>query len=245
MINRKWVTLPILWNGLITVFPMAKSLWVTLCIPWKAVSSHLFVWPTGSEWHCKFCERQSCHIFCMANRQWVALHILWKAVTSCLFLWSKLVSGIAHFVKGSLITMLPMTNSMWVQLYIYEWQSHHMFSYDQQQVSDVSHFVKGNLITFDQKLVSDIAHFLACILSIPAWTFDISLHPIILESEYIVVFFLCLLFYTIIITDCKISFQQWPTCTSRNLSFNLYHCPWFSGEWYWSMKLWLSYQFAC
>ncbi len=50
-------------GSLITSFPMTNRLWVTLHILWKAVSSHLFLWPTGSEWHCTFCERQSHHIF--------------------------------------------------------------------------------------------------------------------------------------------------------------------------------------
>ena len=31
---------------------------------WKAVSSHLFLWPTGSEWHCTFCKKAvSSHLF--------------------------------------------------------------------------------------------------------------------------------------------------------------------------------------
>ena len=51
-------------NGsLIAFFPMTNSLWVTLQILWKAVSSHLFLSSTGSEWHCTFCERHSQHVF--------------------------------------------------------------------------------------------------------------------------------------------------------------------------------------
>ena len=113
----------------------------------KAVWSHLFLWPTASEWYCKFCERQSDHIFSYGQQE---------------------VSGITHFVKGSLITSFPMTNSLWVALHILwktvsshlflwptgsEWhctfckrQCHDIFSYDQQQASDIAYFVKGSII---------------------------------------------------------------------------------------------------
>ena len=134
-------------GSLIASCPMTNSLWVTLHILWKAVSLHLFLWPTASEWHCKFCERQS----------------------HCIFSYDQqLVSDIAHFVKGSLIASFPMTHSEWVTLHILwkavslhlllwptgsEWhcsscerQSHCIFCYDQQQVSDIAHFVKGSLI---------------------------------------------------------------------------------------------------
>ena len=132
-------------SSLITSFTMINSLWVTLHIVWKAVSLYLLLWPTASEWHCTFCERQSHHI----NSMWVTLHILWKAV--------------------SFIASFPMTNSMWVTLHILwkavlshlflwptvcEWhctfcerQSHPIFSYGQQQVSGIAHFVKWSLIT--------------------------------------------------------------------------------------------------
>ena len=61
--------------SLITSFPMT-SLWVTLHILWKVVSSHLFLWPTVCEWHCAFCERQSHHIFSYDHSLCVTLHIL-------------------------------------------------------------------------------------------------------------------------------------------------------------------------
>ena len=102
---------------------MTNRLWVTLHILWKAASSHLSLWPIGSEWHCTFCERQSHHIFSYDLQR---------------------VSDIAHFVKGISITSFPMTNRKWVTLHM---QSHHIFSYDQQRVSDIAHFVKGSLIT--------------------------------------------------------------------------------------------------
>ena len=81
-------------------------MWATLKIFVKVVSSHLFPWVTGSEWHytfyerqfhhilstvCewhyKFCEIQSYYIFLTMNREWVTLDILWKAISLCLFLW--------------------------------------------------------------------------------------------------------------------------------------------------------------
>ena len=92
----------------ITSFPMTNRTrkWVTLYILWKAVSSHLFPWPTGSKWHCPF-KRQSHQIFSydqqlvsdishilwkatlshliLTNSEWATLHILWKSVSSCLF----------------------------------------------------------------------------------------------------------------------------------------------------------------
>ena len=113
-------------GGLITAFLMTTREYVTLHILWKGVSSQLFLWPTGSEWHCTFCQRQFHHIFSYDQQE---------------------VSDIVHFVKGSLITSFPMTNSLWVTLHICERQSHHIIPYDQQQVSDIAHFVKDSLIT--------------------------------------------------------------------------------------------------
>ncbi len=154
------------------IFPMTNSLWVTLHILWKAVSSDLFLWPTACEQH--------------------SMHILWKAISSDLFLWpQQRVSDIAQPVKNSLITSFPMTNSKWVnilwnavssdfflwpiasewhctfcerqthQIFSYVWptvcewdwtfcerlQSHHIFSYDQQEVNNIAHFVNSSLIT--------------------------------------------------------------------------------------------------
>ena len=136
-------------HSLITSFPVTNSEWATLQMMLKAVSWHLFLWPTASEWHCTFCERQSHHSFLYDQQE---------------------VSDIAHFVKHSLITSFPMTNSLWVTLHILwkpvsshlllwpiasvwcctfcERQSYHIFSYDQQFVSDIAHFVKGSLTTY-------------------------------------------------------------------------------------------------
>jgi len=54
--------------NIVTSFPMINRKWVTLHILWKAVSvgsSHIFQHITnlGSEWHCIFVERKSHHIF--------------------------------------------------------------------------------------------------------------------------------------------------------------------------------------
>ena len=106
-------------GSLIISFPMTNSLWVTLHILWKAVLSHLFLWPTGSEWNCTCCENLITS-FPMTNSQWVT----------------------SHFVKGSLMTLItsfPMTNSECVMLHIL-WKavSSHL-SYDHQAVSDIAH----------------------------------------------------------------------------------------------------------
>ena len=88
----------------ITSFPITNSMWVTLHILWKI---HLFLSPTGSEWLCTFCERQSHHIFSYHQQR---------------------VSDIVHFVKGSLITSFPITHSLWVTLYILWWAAlSHLF----------------------------------------------------------------------------------------------------------------------
>ena len=165
MANRMWVILHIIFceGSLITSFPITNSQWVILHTPWKAFSSHIFLWPTASEWHCTFCvtsfpmtnrmwvtklcERQS-HgvslIFLMENRQWVKLQmtVSWHFIN---FSDGKqAVSEVANCVKGSLMTSVPMTNSLWVTLSIYERKSHHMCSYDKQGVSAIAHFVKGH-----------------------------------------------------------------------------------------------------
>jgi len=154
---------------------MNNSLWVRLHILWKAVSSHLFnLWPTGSEWDCTFCERQSHdshHIFSydqqkvseivalfvkgslitsfpMTNRKWVRLHIVWKAVSSHLFLWPT-ASEWDCTVKGSLIKSFPMTNRKWVTLYIL-WKamiSLHLFLLPTATCECHCTFVKGSPIT--------------------------------------------------------------------------------------------------
>ncbi len=161
-------------GSLITFFPITNSEWVALNILWKAVSSHLLLWSSGSEWHCTFyerqshhsfmtnslwvtlhiCERQTHHIFPITNRLWVILHTLWKVVS---LLWPTGSEDIAHFVKGSLITPLHMTNSMWVTLHIL-WMALSLdLSYVQQFVGDITHFCEmpSHYIFSYQRQVSD------------------------------------------------------------------------------------------
>ena len=154
MTNSLWVILHIFVKGsFITSFPITNSKWVMLHILWKAVSSHLFLWPTASEWHCPFCGRQSHHIFCY-NQQSVSdikLHAYERQSHHIFCNDQQGVSDIAHFVKGSLITFFPTTNREWVTVHnlwkavsshlllwptACEWhctfcegQSHHIFSW--------------------------------------------------------------------------------------------------------------------
>ena len=148
--------------------PMTNRKWATLHLLWKAVSWHLFLWPTGSEWHCTFCEWQSHHMLSYDQQNVSDIAHFWKRVSSHLFLWptvcewhctcerqshhifsyhQQLVSPMAHVVKGSLITTFPMTNSLWVRLHILWRAFMYIVSDDQQDVSDMAHFVKDNLIT--------------------------------------------------------------------------------------------------
>ena len=126
-------------GSLITFVPtwMTNSLWVILHILWKAVWSHLFLWPTACEWECRLWKTVWSHLFLwptasewcvlkgslitsflMTNSWWVMLHILWNAVSSHLFCDQQLVSDIAHSLKGSLVISFPMTNREWVTLLI-------------------------------------------------------------------------------------------------------------------------------
>ena len=76
--------------SLIWSFSATNRLWVTLNILWSAlqVSSHLSLWPTGSEWHAHFVKGNPITSFPMTNSKWVTLHILWNAVSLHLFLWT-------------------------------------------------------------------------------------------------------------------------------------------------------------
>ena len=60
-------------GNLIISFPMTNSLWVTLHILWKAVSTLIISSP-------------------MTNSMWVTLHILWKESHHIFFLWQKACS---------------------------------------------------------------------------------------------------------------------------------------------------------
>ena len=169
MTNREWVDIAHFVKGsLIASFPMINSMWVTLNILWKAVSLHLFLWPTGSEWHCTFCEGWSHCIFSydqqvvsdiehfvkgsltsfpMANSLWVTLHILWKAVSLHLFLWPTGSKWYCTFCERQSHCIFPYDQQgvSWHCTFC-ERQSHCIISYDQQGVSDITHFVKGSLI---------------------------------------------------------------------------------------------------
>jgi hypothetical protein len=115
-------------GSLTTFIPMTNREWVTLHILWNAVSSDLFLWPTASEQHYPFWERQSYHLFSMTNSLWVTLPIWWKAV-SHLSCDQQYVSDVAHCVKGNLITSFCMTNREWVilcNLWMQSHRSHHM-----------------------------------------------------------------------------------------------------------------------
>ena len=134
-------------GSLITSFP-ANRKWVRLHILWKAVWSHLFLWPTACEWYCTFCKRQCHHIFSY-DQQLVSgiAHFVKGTLIICIFPYDQqYVSDISHFVKGSLITSFLPIGSEWHCTFC-ERQSDHIFSYDQQLVSEIAHFVKDNLIT--------------------------------------------------------------------------------------------------
>ena len=123
---------------------MTHSLWVTLHILWKGVSSHLFLWPTASEWHCTFCEWEPHPSFPMTNSEWVTLHILWKAVSSHLSLWPTACKW-QCICERQPHQIFPY-GQQFVSYIFCERQSHHIFSYDQQVVCDIAHFMKGSLI---------------------------------------------------------------------------------------------------
>ena len=112
-------------SSLITCFPMMNRLWVTFHIFWKAVSSHVLLWPTGSEWHCTFFERQSQYIFLWpTGSEW---YCTFHEKQSC-HISSQLVGDIAHLVKGIvIISFLLSTASEWHWTFCSERKSHHIF----------------------------------------------------------------------------------------------------------------------
>ena len=98
---------------LITSFPMTNRLWVTWHILWNAVSSHLFLLLTESEWHCTFVKCSLTTSFPMTNSMWVTLCERWES--HHIFSYDQqYVSDIAHFVKHSLMPSFPVTNRGWV-----------------------------------------------------------------------------------------------------------------------------------
>ncbi len=121
---------------------MANSLWATLHILWKAVSSYLFLWLTGSEWHCTHFVK--CYLITASptmNRLWVTLHILWKAILS--HLTNSLCVTLHILWKAvSSYLFLWLTASEWHCTFC-EMLSHHILSYYQQRVSDITHLWKA------------------------------------------------------------------------------------------------------
>ena len=133
---------------LIASFPMTNRLWVTLHILWRIVSSHLFLWPSGSEWHWTFCDWQSHHIFSYDQTACQWHHTFCERQSHHIFSYDQqVVSDIEHFVKGSLITSVPMTNSRWVTLDIL-WKVVSPYLSLWPTASEWNcKFVKGSLIT--------------------------------------------------------------------------------------------------
>ena len=170
-------------GSLTTAFPMTNSLWVTLHILWKAVSPHLFLWPTESQWHftfvkgslmshlflwptacgwhCTSCER---HILSYYQQEVSDIADFWKAVSSHLFSPTE-SEWHCRFCKRLSHHIFPMTNSLWVTFQVFWKAASSHLPYDLEQVvSDIAHFVKGSLrshhiLSYDQQEVSDIAYF--------------------------------------------------------------------------------------
>jgi len=161
MTNRKWVTLHILWKAI----PSHLFLWPTAgeCIShlWIAVSIPLFLWQTGCEWHCAFCERQSHLIFSYYHQQVSTItYSASSSLITCLLWW---IASEWHctFYEGQshhMFSCIWSTGSEW-HMHKYERKSHYILSYDQQKVSDIAHVVKGSLLSYDQQEVGNIAHF--------------------------------------------------------------------------------------
>ena len=95
---------------------------------WKAISSHLFSWPTACECHCTFVKGSLVTCFLMTNSMWVILHICERQSHHIFSYDQQLVSDIAHLMKASLITCFPMTNRKWVTCYtLWKPVSSHLF----------------------------------------------------------------------------------------------------------------------
>jgi len=164
-------------GSLVTSFPMTIRKCVALHILWKPISSHLFLWPTASEWHSTSCERQPPHHIFSYYQQRVSdiAHFMKGSLMTLItsFYHQQRVSDTAHFVKGCILTYFPITDSEWVTLHIL-WMavsshlfplptagechstfcerqshdSHRILSYHQQPVSVIAHFVNGSFITY-------------------------------------------------------------------------------------------------
>ena len=135
---------------LITSFPYEQQQASNITHLGKGVSSHFFLWPTGSQWRWTYWKGSLITSFPMTNSLWVTLHIFCtrQFLVSSHFSYHKQgVSDIAHLMTGSLIISFP-TGCEWQctfcerQLPISLHPSHY-----QQLVSDIAHSVKGSLVT--------------------------------------------------------------------------------------------------
>ena len=149
--NRKWVRLHILWKAVwshLFLWPTACEWYCTFCKRQCHDSSHLFLWPTAREWHCTFCERYSHHMYLS----------LWPTVCEWHFTFCERQSDHIFPTNRKWVTLHILWKAVWSHLFLWptacEWdctfcerQSDHIFSYGQQLVSDIAHFVKGSLIT--------------------------------------------------------------------------------------------------
>jgi len=153
--------------------------WVTLHIPWKLVSRHLFLWPTACEWHCTFVKGGHITSSPMTNSLWMTfMDILWKAVSWHLFLWQTGSEWHCTFCERQSSHHIFSYNSEWVVLHILwkaassllwstvcEWHSAYLVTTSSLIIwltgSEWPHFVRGSLMTsfptYDHQLVSDIA----------------------------------------------------------------------------------------
>ena len=246
--NSEWVTLHILWNSLMTLLPMTNSKWVALHFLWNAVSSHcLFLWPTGSEWHCSFHERQPAP---MTNSLWVhcsfcerlSPHLWptdseWQFCKRCshhiLFYDQQQVSEIVAPVNGSFILSSSIANSRWATKLctVVKHSLISAFPVKKQRVSDIAQwlfwFLKHSLITH-----FPITHRKQVMLHI-FWK-TVSSYPIycyIRKWVHTPPFLLCLTLLSSI--DCKITFH---VTQSQGLMWSWFWFPWCSGEWNWLLR---------
>ena len=166
-------------SSLITYFPLTISKWVTLHMPWKAFSSHFLLWSTASEWHYRFCEGQSHHIFHNTDRiQWVAhfvkdslitscsmtnresatSHVVWKAASSHLFLWQTACEWHYTFCERS---SFPMTNREWATSDILSMtvSSSHLWPTACEWHFTFCERQSHHIFSYDQQFVSDIDIF--------------------------------------------------------------------------------------
>ena len=94
MTNSKWVTFTFCERWSHHIFSMTNSLWVMLHMLWKAVSPHLFLWPTGCEYIAHFVKGSLITSSPMTNRKWVHCTFCGRHI----FYYEQEVSSIANFL---------------------------------------------------------------------------------------------------------------------------------------------------